>query len=64
MGGMFGAIQTISAMDEQDLTYTDTNVQPFTVYQYRVEASNSAGSVISNYSSILSQEDGKTQSNA
>ena len=61
VGGTFSTLYSIAVNNEEErfLQYTDTAVEPFTSYQYYVEATNGGGSGRSSSANILTQEAGK-----
>ena len=61
IGGTFSVLDSIAVdNEEQVLQYIDNTVEPFTTYQYYIEASNSAGSNRGNSSSVLTEQTGES----
>ena len=56
LGGTFSFLDSVSVT--QDLQYNDTNVQPYTQYQYYIEASTTAGSTAGNPATVLTEQSG------
>lgn len=56
-GEAFSIVHTaIILSKEQILQFTDSSIEPFTTYEYYIEANNNAGSGISSASSVLTEE--------
>ena len=59
-GEAFSVVHTAIVLDEEQiLQFTDSSIEPFTTYEYYIEASNSAGSGVSIASSVLTEEASK-----